>query len=65
MYPDPKRVRDRRLTLRLDEYEHAVVVALANYQGEQPAALLRTLVMREAATLLVSRDDSILDRASA
>ncbi len=48
MYPDPKRVRDNRLTLRLDDYEHELVQALANYQGEQLSTLLRELVMREA-----------------
>jgi uncharacterized protein (DUF1778 family) len=65
MYPDPKRVRDHRLTLRFDDYEHAVITALANYQGEQPASLLRTIVMREAAAILAAHDDAILDRASA
>src|SRR5258708_5350354 len=33
MYPDPKRVRDNRITIRLDDYEHALVQAMANYQG--------------------------------
>jgi uncharacterized protein (DUF1778 family) len=65
MYPDPKRVRDHRLTLRFDDYEHAVITALANYQGEQPASLLRAIVMREAAAILAAHDDTILDRASA
>ncbi|MGB6054489.1 MAG: hypothetical protein WBG17_04530 [Burkholderiaceae bacterium] len=52
MYPDPKRVRDNRLMLRFDDYEYEVITALANYQGEQPATLLRQMVMREAAALL-------------
>jgi len=52
MYADPKRVRDNRVTVRLDDYEHALIQALANYQGEQPAAMLRQLIMREAATVL-------------
>jgi uncharacterized protein (DUF1778 family) len=47
-YPDPKRVRSHKLTLRLDDYEHALVQALANYQGEQLSTLLRDLLMREA-----------------
>lgn len=65
MYSDPKRVRDHRLTLRFDDYEHAVITALANYQGEQPAALLRTIVMREAAAMLAESDGNIVDRRSA
>ncbi|SDI77690.1 hypothetical protein [Variovorax sp. OV700] len=51
-YPDPKRIRDNRLTLRLDDYEHGLVQALANYQGEQLSTLLRDLVMREAQQVL-------------
>lgn len=48
MYPDPKRVRDNRITIRLDDYEHDLVKAMANYQGEQLAAFLRQLVLKEA-----------------
>lgn len=43
MYPDPKRVRDNRVTLRLDDYEHAELLALAG--NEQPATVARELVM--------------------
>lgn len=52
MYPDPKRIRNNCLTLRLDDYEHALLTALANYQGEQLGTLLRDLVMREAKQVL-------------
>lgn len=52
MYPDPKRIRNNRLTLRFDDYEHELITALANYQGEQPSTLLRHIVMKEAATTL-------------
>lgn len=41
MYPDPKRVRSNRYTIRLDDYEDGLVQAMANYQGEQLATLLR------------------------
>jgi len=51
-YPDPKRVRDHRLTLRLDDYEHELVQALANYQGEPLSTLLRDMVVREAQQFL-------------
>jgi uncharacterized protein (DUF1778 family) len=62
MYPDPKRVRDHRLTVRFDDYEQAVITALANYQGEQPAVLIREMVMREALAILAAQDGAILDR---
>lgn len=52
MYADPKRVRDNRVTVRLDDYEHNLILALANYQGDQPASLLRQLIMREALSVL-------------
>ncbi len=52
MYPDPKRVRNNRIVLRFDDYEHELITALANYQGEQLATLARQLVMREAAAVL-------------
>ncbi len=48
MYPDPKRVRTHKLTMRLDDYEHKLLEALANYQGEQLSTLIRDLVVREA-----------------
>ncbi|NTY35657.1 hypothetical protein [Burkholderia diffusa] len=54
MYPDPKRVRDNRLMLRFDDYEYALITALANYQGEQTATLIRQMVLREAAEALLA-----------
>lgn len=54
MYPDPRRVRDNRVVLRFDDYEHDLIKALANYKGEQLATLLREMVMREAAAVLCS-----------
>jgi hypothetical protein len=65
MYSDPNRIRDHRLTVRLDRYEHDLITALANYQGEQPAVLLRQLIMREATALLANVDDSIVEQRSA
>lgn len=65
MYPDPKRIRNNRLTLRFDDYEHELITALANYQGEQPATLLRQLVMREAvATLGIESQDIVTCRTA-
>ena len=47
MYPDPNRVRTERVTVRLDRYEHKLLTALAEYQGEQLSTLMRTLLLRE------------------
>ncbi|POM19623.1 hypothetical protein CSX04_01010 [Burkholderia cepacia] len=33
MYPDPKRIRNNKHTVRFDDYEQAVLTALANYQA--------------------------------
>lgn len=63
MYADHKRVRDNRVTIRLDDYEHDLVMALANYQGDQPATLVRDLLMREAVSVL-GTDDSFPQRRS-
>ncbi len=52
MYPDPKLVRSCRLTLRLDEYEHDLLTAMANYRGKQLASMARMLAIREAEQLL-------------
>ena len=52
MYPDPKRIRNNRLTIRLDDYEADLVQSLANYKGEQLSTLLREMVLREAHQLL-------------
>lgn len=54
MYPDPKRIRQHRIMLRLDDYEHELVQALANYQGESLATLARQLVMRQATEVLIT-----------
>ncbi|HEF5787063.1 hypothetical protein KGP65_02605 [Burkholderia multivorans] len=62
MYPDPKRVRDNRLMLRFDDYEYALITALANYQGEQTATLIRQMVLREAAEALLPSSNVARDQ---
>ena len=52
MYPDPNRVRTAKVTVRLDQYEHKLLTALAEYQGEQLSTLLRTMLVREAQTVV-------------
>ena len=45
MYPDPNRVRTERVTVRLDQYEHKLLTAIAEYQGEQVSTLMRTMLI--------------------
>lgn len=57
MYPDRKRIRENRLTVRLDEYEDELLRAMSKYLGEHPSTLLRDLALRQAEELFgVSRD---------
>ena len=65
MYPDPKRVRNHRIMLRLDDYEHDLVAALANYQGESLATIARIIIMREAAALLAADNNASVTRGAA
>jgi hypothetical protein len=65
MYPDPKRVRTNRYTIRLDDYEDGLVTAMAVYQGEQLATLLRELVLREARQVLGLVHEPSLDQRAA
>ncbi len=51
MYPDPKRVRDVRRTIRLDDYEDALIEAIANYRGEQYSTVFREMAMASAREL--------------
>lgn len=52
MYADPKRLKNNKLTLRFDDYEFDLIMAIARYQGEQPSAFLRELVLKEAAAMV-------------
>lgn len=65
MYPDPKRIRTNKLTLRLDDYEYQLVLALANYQGDQPSTMARQLVLREAQQVIaLSHEQSVSPHAA-
>ena len=44
MYADPKRVR-RRQTVYLDEYEMAMLDAIANYAGDSKSSTARQLLL--------------------
>lgn len=52
MYPDPKRVRDNRVTIRFDDYEDELLRAMANFKGEQMTTMLREMAMTEARRVL-------------
>jgi predicted DNA-binding protein len=53
MYPDPKRVRDNRQTVRFDDYEEELLRLLSKVTGAQPSTLIRELAMRQAEEMLV------------
>ncbi len=53
MYPDPKRVRDNRQTVRFDDYEDELLRLLSKATGAQPSTLIRQMAMRQAEEMLV------------
>lgn len=52
MYPDPKRVKDNRVMVRLDDYQDATLRQLSELTGQQPATLARVLLMYAAEQML-------------
>ncbi|MBB4225189.1 MULTISPECIES: hypothetical protein [Variovorax] len=52
MYPDPKRVRDNRQTVRFDDYEDELLRILSKMTGAQTSTLIRELAMRQAEEML-------------
>jgi hypothetical protein len=65
MYPDIKRIRNNRVMVRMDDYEHALVVSIANYQGESVATIVRQIVMKEAMAVLAQDNSDSLPRSAA
>lgn len=51
MYQDTKRLRTKK-SVYLDEYEDAVITALANLYGISKAALMREMMMTQARELV-------------
>ena len=45
MYDDPAHIRDNPVKVRFNDAELAVVRAIARFNGKQPAAFVRELVM--------------------
>ncbi len=52
MYQDSNRIRGRRVSINLDEYEARLIDALVDYTGCQHSTLLRQLALAEARQLL-------------
>lgn len=52
MYPDPKRVRDHRIAVRLDDYEYELLLAMAHYRGQPLSTFMRELLMQRAEATL-------------
>lgn len=59
MYSDPNRIRARKITVCLDQYEYKLVEALAEYKGEQLAVLSRQMLMQEVKERLAQADASV------
>ncbi len=52
MYSDPALIRKHRVKLSLSDREKALLDAFCAYTGEQPATLLREMVMERALHVL-------------
>lgn len=64
MYPDPKKVKDNRYTFRLDDYEDAKLQKLVAITDEQPAALIRELLMLGVDAELARLDKEIVSQSA-
>ncbi len=58
MYPDPNRVRNYRIAINLDKYEHDLIVALSNFSGIDKSRLVREMLMKEAKRLLLDTENT-------
>lgn len=52
MYTDPTKLRNNVVKVRLSDEEMALVDAVVNYNGGQKAALLREMILEQAAAVL-------------
>ncbi len=52
MYQDPTKIRSHIIKLRFSDEEHQLIQALANFTGEQKAALLRELIIDRASAIV-------------
>lgn len=58
MYSDPTLIRKHRVNLSFNEREQALVRALCEYTGEEPAAFIRSLVLDRAEEVLLHATQS-------
>lgn len=63
MYPDPKKIKDNRYTFRLDDYENDMLLRLVNTLGEQPATLIRNILMSAVNAELAKLDTTIISQS--
>lgn len=56
MYSDPTKIRSNVIKVRLSDEEAALVEAFVNYNGGQKAALVRDLILEQAASVLGMND---------
>jgi hypothetical protein len=47
-YPDPKLVRDHRFSINFNTYERNLIIAVSQYLGAEPAAVIRELALMSA-----------------
>lgn len=58
MYPDPKRVRQHRIAINLNDFEYKVIESLSNLIGIDKSRLVREMVMRDAKSLLLNEQNN-------
>lgn len=59
MYQDPKRIRQNRVSINLDDYEAALIQALVDYTGTERASLIREMVVAQAQAVLMPTPQSM------
>jgi hypothetical protein len=59
MYADPSKIRDNVVKVRLNDAEAQLLDALVAYTGEQKAALIRELLLEQAARVLFGDMNSV------
>ncbi|AJQ88074.1 hypothetical protein ACQR5V_21540 [Xanthomonas oryzae pv. oryzicola] len=58
MYADPTHLRDNPIKVRFNDPDYALIVALANFNGRQPAAFVRELALAAVASMEKGRPEA-------
>ncbi|MBA3774656.1 MAG: hypothetical protein H0X13_19830 [Ramlibacter sp.] len=61
-YSDPTLIRKHRVNLSFNDREQALVSALCEYTGDEPAAFIRSLVLDRAEEVLAHAMQSAMAR---